>query len=172
MDQAARTIESLWTGCADRVRRYLMRFLGDSEAANDLLGQTFLEAARQWDRYRGKGSREAWLFGIARNQARLHQRWWERRRETPLDEAIEQPTPPAEVESNEEEARMWNAIQELPPLYRQTLLLRLADELSYEEIAAALDVPLGTVRSRVHEAVRRLRTQLNPSGKEDRHDPA
>ncbi len=64
---------------------------------------------------------------------------------------------------------MWNAIQELPPLYRQTLLLRLADELSYEEIAAALDVPLGTVRSRIHEAVRRLRAQLSPDFSPRRH---
>jgi RNA polymerase sigma-70 factor (ECF subfamily) len=128
-----------------------------------------LEAARQWDRYRGKGSREAWLFGIARNQARLHRRWWKRRREEPLDEDLALPTPPAEVTSGEDEVRMWNAIQELPPLYRQTLLLRLADELSYEEIAAALDVPLGTVRSRIHEAVRRLRAQLSPDFSPRRH---
>ena len=55
---------------------------------------------------------------------------------------------------------MRQAIAELPGQQRQALELRLREELSYEEIAAVLDIPLGTVRSRLHHAVRRLRQLL------------
>jgi RNA polymerase sigma-70 factor (ECF subfamily) len=53
----------------------------------------------------------------------------------------------------------------LPPQIRETLDLRLRDELSYEEIAAVLAIPVGTVRSRLHDALRKLQSELNPGGR-------
>jgi len=163
MKQQCCSLESLWRSTAERLRRFLYRTLGDGDAANDLVSQTFLEAARGWKRYRGKGSRQAWLFGIARNLVKKELNRRGRQRSVPLEEAAwvpaaEPPDQQAILES------VWAAIQQLPPHLQQTLTLRLADELSYEEIAAALDVPLGTVRSRLHDAVRRLKAQLRSLG--------
>ena len=96
----------------------------------------------------------AWLFGIARNILARHYR-------RQPESAIEFPT-----ESTAEDARlpaMREAITALAPELRETLELRIEQELSYEEIAGVLDIPIGTVRSRLHNAVRRLRTTLtNP----------
>jgi RNA polymerase sigma-70 factor (ECF subfamily) len=63
-------------------------------------------------------------------------------------------------EGDERIAEMREAIVKLPEEMRETLELRLADELSYEEIAAVLEIPIGTVRSRLHNAVKKLREEL------------
>ena len=143
------------------MRRYLYRCTGDWEAANDLLSQTFLQAAEAWHQYRGQGSREAWLFGIARNAVRDTRRRGRLRRTEPLAADIPAPDPKASGKEADERAQIWGAVAELPEQLRQTLSLRIADEMSYVEIAAALEVPVSTVRSRLHEAIRRLRVRLS-----------
>ena len=135
----------------------LMRFLRSrhgAEEAEDLLHETFVQALRRLDRLKAATSPRAWLFGIARHLSLTAHR---RRRPTTqidadLPATVEQVDPRLEV--------MRQAITELPEQQRQTLELRLREEMSYEEIAAALDIPLGTVRSRLHHAVRRLRKTL------------
>ena len=136
----------------------LARRFQDPHSVEDLLGQTFLEVVRSWDSYSGRGSREAWVIGIARNVARREGR---RRRTQRLEVTATEPVAPDEVESTDEElARMRRAITRLPEHLRQTLTLRLTEGLTYEQIAHVLGVPLGTVRSRLHAAVRRLREQM------------
>ena len=160
MDSERVQIEQLWGSSAGRVQRFLIRLVGNLDTANDLLSQTFLEAARHWRHYRGKGSRQAWLFGIARNVARQELRRLRREPSEPLP-PDSLAAPPAESGLPAEDIRrMWEAISQLPAHLRQTLALRLTDEMRYEEIAAALDIPVGTVRSRLHQAVRRLRQAL------------
>jgi len=159
-------IETLWHTCAVRVRRFLRRSMGDHETADDLLGQTFLEAARSWHRFTGRGNREAWLFGIARNLSRRAHRSGRLRRIEPLTHE-----PPARPETtsegpSDELDRMRASIARLPDKLRETLTFRLADGMSYDEIAAALGIPVGTVRSRLHDAVRRLREQLTDEEQE------
>ncbi len=159
MEPEQAQLESLWNSTAGKLRSLLLRWVSDPNTADDLLSQTFLEAARHWRQYAGRGSRQAWLFGIARNLVR-------RERRTVRPEAlIGEPPAPDEADAHDTEAsvvRMRAAIAELPEHLRTTLTLRLADELRYEEIAAALDLPIGTVRSRLHEAVRRLRKAMAP----------
>jgi len=140
----------------------LARRFQDPHSVEDLLGQTFLEAVRNWDGYSGRGSREAWLVGIARNVARREGR---RRRTQRLEVTAAEPVAPEEAESTDEElARMRRAITQLPEHLRQTLTLRLTEGLTYEQIAQVLGIPLGTVRSRLHAAVRRLREQMIGTG--------
>jgi len=137
----------------------LGRRFQDPHSVEDLLGQTFLEVVRNWDSYSGRGSREAWVIGIARNVARREGR---RRRPQRLDATATEPVAPDEAESTDDElARMRRAIAQLPKHLRQTLILRLTEELTYEQIAQVLGIPLGTVRSRLHAAVRRLREQMS-----------
>ena len=98
----------------------------------------------------------AWLFGIARHLLAGHFR-----RQAKAEPAGE--IPPETVAGDSEDRRlpaMREAIAQLAPELRETLELRLADELSYEEIASVLGIPVGTVRSRLHHAVRRLRAAL------------
>ena len=166
MNEERLQIETLWHSCAIRVRRFLRRTMGDVETADDLLGQTFLEAARSWHRFTGRGNREAWLFGIARNLSRRAHRSGRLRRTEPL--TYEPPAPPdaASEGSSDDLDRMRASIARLPNKLRETLTYRLADGMSYDEIAAALGIPVGTVRSRLHDAVRRLREELTNAQEE------
>ena len=136
----------------------LMRFLRGrhgTEEAEDLLHETFVAALRRLDQLEAATSPRGWLFGIARHLSLAVRR---RRRPTT---AIEADLPAAtEPGTDPRLDEMRRAIAELPEQQRQALELRLREELSYEEIAAVLDIPLGTVRSRLHHAVRRLRQTL------------
>ena len=106
-------------------------------------------------------SPRAWLFGVARNVGMNACR--RRRTFAPLPEEV---ASPAKAEDDPRLGRMRQAIAALPGAQREALGLRLQDELSYEEIAAVTGVPVGTVRSRLHHAVRRLRQTLTAGGDE------
>ena len=124
------------------------------DAAQDLLQETFLQVVRQAERLDAVTMPRAWLFGIARNILARHYR---QRPEEPIATMVEAASPAVE------DARlpaMREAIAALAPELRETLEQRIEQELSYEEIAGVLDLPIGTVRSRLHNAVRRLRTTL------------
>jgi RNA polymerase sigma-70 factor (ECF subfamily) len=127
--------------------------------ARDLLQETFLQVVRQADRLGSVALPRAWLFGIARNILARHYR---RNQEPP---SVLELAPEIASETGEDPRLpvMREAIAQLAPDLRETLELRLEEELSYEEIARVLEIPIGTVRSRLHHAVRRLRESLtNP----------
>jgi RNA polymerase sigma-70 factor, ECF subfamily len=140
-------------GC--EVLNYLARRCPE-EAAQDLLQETFLQVVRSADRLESVTMPRAWLFGIARNILALHFR--RGAKAEPAGEIA--PETAAEAGEDRRLPAMREAIAQLAPELRETLELRLTDELSYEEIASVLGVPIGTVRSRLHNAVRRLRTAL------------
>lgn len=165
-DRKRNELASLWQTTAARIRGFVWRIIGDLDVANEVLSRTFLEAARSWDGYTGKGSRQAWLFGIAGNLARHERRRRSRWKLVPL---IEDRTYAEDFGSGPDEddvAVMWKAIKDLPDHLREAIILRLENEMSYSQIAEALDIPIGTVRSRLHEAVRRLREGVGRSIKE------
>ena len=143
-------IGSLYRQHGAEVLHYLARRC-PVDAAHDLLQETFLQVVRHAERLDAVTMPRAWLFGIARNILAQHYR-------RQPESVIEIP-----VESIAEDGRlpaMREAIAALAPELRETLELRIEQELSYEEIAGVLDVPIGTVRSRLHNAVRRLRAAL------------
>lgn len=125
--------------------------------AEDLLQDMFARALRNPERLAAALSPRAYLFGIARHvghdaMRRLH----------PTEEFQDTEVWPVEREDERLE-RMRDAIGELPAAQRETLLLKLRHDLSYVEIASVLDVPVGTVRSRLHNAVLALRATINPT---------
>lgn len=125
------------------------------QVAEDLLQETFAVVLKDPERLLRADSPRAYLFGVARN---LSTDLWRR-----SQRAEELPTEPKSDLDESADARlelMREAIARLNPASRQVLELRLQGEFSYEEIAATLEVPIGTVRSRLHHAVRQLRQQL------------
>lgn len=165
--------------CRDLVLRYqrpvfsvLLRVVKRAEDAEDLTQETFVRMFRALDRYDPERPFTAWLFTIATRLGIDHLR---RRRvptfsltmsdpdsseERTLD--VEDPgLKPDEVTSHaEEEKRTQDLIDSLPEHYRIVVLLRHQQDLSYEEIAEALNLPLGTVKARIHRARALLKERI------------
>lgn len=148
-------IDRLYGQHAGELYVYLARRCPDAATAGDLLQETFLQVVRQSDQLGKVAMPRAWLFAIARNMLARHYR--QRRDPQAVAPLWYEPAPDVE---NDRLAAMREAIRDLPTELRDTLELRLEQELSYEEIAHVLDIPIGTVRSRLHNAVRHLRDTL------------
>lgn len=138
---------------------FLYRMTGDPALSEELQQEVFLRAIRAGERYRPQGKLSTWLFAIAANLVRDEFR---RRRASPLPLDLEATGPPApsaeEVAlAGEEVAQLRQALLALPLEYRSALLLRYYHDLSYVEIAQALAIPVGTVRSRLHNGIERLK---------------
>jgi len=132
--------------------RYLRHGFGRYGSAEDMLQETFVSAMRAGDRCVKARSPRAFLFGVARHVGLSARRQSGRRQTTPLtEENVAAPAVDGRI------AEMRRAIEELPEAMREALELRLREQLSYEEIADVLEIPVGTVRSRLHAAVKQLR---------------
>jgi RNA polymerase sigma factor (sigma-70 family) len=154
---------------APHIHRYLARRLG-RQVADDLVAEVFLAAFRRRHRYRtDQPDARPWLYGISTRLVGQHRR--EEAREYRLRRAI----PPDGAEPGHEDrvaadvtAQGWRgplatALAGLPARDRDVLLLIAWEALSYEEVATALAIPVGTVRSRLHRARTTIRTALGTS---------
>jgi RNA polymerase sigma-70 factor (ECF subfamily) len=159
-----------------------LRILSDSEDARDAAQETFLKVYRHFDRFRGEASLKTWICRIAINQARSTERWWRRRfrsetsslDETPAPgdeglsaaERLASPgaTPEAEAMTRERGERIERALMELKKDFRIAVVLRDLEGMSYEEIAYALEISIGTVKSRIARGREMLRAQLQRDG--------
>lgn len=145
------------------IYRYAARMCGD-EAADDLVQETFMVVLRQQDRFDAtRGPFGGYLFGIARN---LVLKRLGRRYEEPLDDEIDPADPSAAADTlatlsrRERMDAVHAAVQSLPPVYREVVVLCDLEELDYAETARILACPLGTVRSRLHRARAILASKL------------
>jgi RNA polymerase sigma-70 factor (ECF subfamily) len=151
------------------VFRYLVRRVGPADA-DTALGEVFRVAFEKRATYdTSYQSARPWLYGIATRLVAKHRRAEARRIRATARVASERVTPAdatERVDDRVDAAARWpsvaDAVAGLPAGERDALLLFVWEELSYEEIAAALDVPVGTVRSRINRARRRLRTLREP----------
>lgn len=142
-------VEQLYRESRESLTAYFRRRHSSVQTAEDLLQETFLRLMRQVDRCLSAESPRGYLFGIARH---VSADAWRR-----LKPEIEIPSP---AEPDERLAVARETIADMPALQREILDLRFQHELSYAEIAAALDIPVGTVRSRLHNALAMLRERL------------
>jgi RNA polymerase sigma-70 factor (ECF subfamily) len=154
----ASLMEKVYREFSPDLLAFFRRRHGSPEAAEDLLQETFAAVMKNPGRLLQADSPRAYLFGVARNlSAELY------RRSRPTDE-LPSEAPAEETEGPDPRIEaMREGIMQLNAASRQVLELRLQRELSYEEIAAALGLPVGTVRSRLHHAVRQLREHLKKS---------
>ncbi len=160
MTPTVRQVQALYEAHGPALLAYLRRLAGRADLAEDLLQETFVQALHNLDRLGQVVSKRAWLFTIARNLGVSNLR--RRRLRLTARLSDEEAAAPAPVENPRLE-RMRLAVGRLPDKHRETLELRLRDDLSYEEIAEVLSIPVGTVRSRLHHAVRQLREDLAAS---------
>ncbi len=149
-----------WEQTRGKVTAYMRCACGDGSDADDLAQECYLRALRNWDRFEGTGSRRGWLFAIARNtRADWFRTQFRRTRADRLsDEPVVGETSSGSV-SDENEV-VWRAIKKLEPEHREVIHLRFAADLSYAEIAGMLDVPVGTVRSRLHRGLKAVRERI------------
>ena len=155
------------------VFRYLVRRVGVDEAET-LLGETFRIAFEKRDTYDiARPSARPWLYGIATNLLARHRRGEARRmRAMARTLAREEPAPDATdaivatLDAGELWPRIADAIDALPPGERDVLVLFVWEELGYDDIATALAIPVGTVRSRLNRARQALRELRTPIGRE------
>jgi RNA polymerase sigma-70 factor (ECF subfamily) len=172
--------EQLVAECSGDVYALLHRLTADAEEARDLTQETFLRAFQGIGRFRGDADLKTWLYRIAINQARNRWRWWRRRRRDvtvsldasvgdryqPLgarlqnDDAV---NPEQETLAREREGQLRNALLGLRRSYRETVILRDVEGFSYEEIAATLQISIGTVKSRLSRGRLELRRKLEGS---------
>jgi RNA polymerase sigma factor (sigma-70 family) len=150
------------------LHRYLRRRVG-AAAADDLTAQTFATAYSNWARFDHTRPLRPWLYGIAANLVRHHWRAERRMLRAYARTGIDPVTSDEEdaVERADADVRgplLAAALAELRPRDREILLLHAWAELSDGEIAAALAIPLGTVKSRLHRVRGRLRNRLGPEG--------
>jgi RNA polymerase sigma-70 factor (ECF subfamily) len=152
----------------DRVYRYVLGLVRDSDEAEDLTQETFLRAYRQRDTLREAGALVGWLYRIATHVSldRLRQRARRAPRESDTDLAEEDlPNPDApslqqSIEQEEMSACVQQYLADLSDSYRAVILLHDMHGLTGPEIAETLDIPLATVKIRLHRARRRLQAIL------------
>lgn len=173
------------TAFRELVRRYqrpvfslIYRMVRDREMAEDLAQETFIKVLNAIDSYRPEHKFSSWIFKIANNAAIDHLRRRdpdllslngapdavsaERQEATALQVRDVGESPLDELEARELGSHIETAIARLRPEYRACIMLRHVEGRAYEEIAAILDLPLGTVKTYIHRARAELRDSLGP----------
>lgn len=146
----------------DRLARYAVRMLGDREDAEEALQDTFLRAYRALEHYRDEERFGGWLFRILVNQCRSVLARRQRRAELLAGARWDPPALVVDPDAGETELReeLERALAELPAPAREVLLLRYAEELTYEEIATITGSGVSALKMRVQRACARLRSLL------------
>ena len=152
-DDAA--FEYLFNRYRDAIYRLFVQRLGGVNDADDLLQETFIKVYINLHRYRPDYTFGQWVYTIARNTFIDYVR--RRQEDLPIDERFAAPAtnspPPEESFINLQQRRqIEHYLERLSPRYRELIVMRFFDEYSYEEIAAKLSLPLGTVKTQIHRA--------------------
>jgi len=158
-DRAA--LREIYEATSDRVFRLMVRMVGQQDA-DDLTQQTFVRAFTKLDQFSGESKFETWLYRLATNEALQHLRREKHRR---TKELVVEPTVrhADHVDQDERAAMVRTALDQLDSELRAIFTLKEESGLSYQEIAATLGIPEGTVGSRLNRARRELRKLINGS---------
>ncbi len=177
-DEAA--FAQLVTAYEKQVYTMALRMVGNPEDALDVSQETFLKAWRGLKSYRADAKLSTWLYRLATNVAIDFLR--KERRETACsltdEEQVEtavtddQADPYIQVSQKMEQVEIAKALEQLEPEYRQALVLRAVNGLSYEEIAQVTGCKSGTVKSRIARAREKMRQTLGRTGNKTGHSPS
>ena len=164
-ESAADALEDAFAQHQGELLGTLYYLVGNLEDARDALQETFVKCWRHQDDVAEVTNLKAWIFRVALNTGRdLRQTAWRRKRcALPDDEAMIESRnrgPQFHAESNEQLERLQVAIKELRTEEQEVFLLRQNGQMKYEEIAQAVGIPLGTVKTRMRLALSKLREAL------------
>jgi RNA polymerase sigma-70 factor (ECF subfamily) len=162
----------------ERIHRAALVLTGNPWDADDLAQETFLVMAREAHRFAGRSQVYTWLYGIMLNLERRRRRragmsraklrvLWDQT----VYRSEDAPAAEAAIEVVEWKRSLWSLVATLPDGQRQALVLRFSEQLSYEEVAQALECPLGTVKSRIFHGLAALREMTTVRQREVRHVP-
>jgi RNA polymerase sigma-70 factor (ECF subfamily) len=152
-----------------KVYSLALKMLRNPEDAEDVLQDTFLRAYRGIKSFKGNSTFSTWIYRITANSAlmRLRKRQLPTvsiddadEREAPINIADWAPGPVEQILNQETQAAMTEAIEALPPEFRQVFVLRDIEELSNAEVAEILDLSVAAVKSRLHRARLKVRNRL------------
>lgn len=152
----------LYDACHRKIYRLMVRMVGEQDAA-DLTQQVFLQMFRKLNQFNGRARFDTWLYRLAINEALQHLRRSQRRRTQDIQGNSADSAPSHELRLENREL-LELALARLDPDLRSVFLLRELQGLSYHNIALALDVPEGTVGSRLNRARCELRQHLVQMG--------
>jgi len=177
----AAAFETLVNERSGEIYGLLYRLTENGEEARDLTQETFLRAFQSITHFRGESDLRTWIYRIAINQARNRWRWWRRRRRD-VTVSIDAPElsngrlglvatlrsttvkdPEQDTLANERERALHKALASLKRVYREAVVLRDIEGFAYEEIAATLEISVGTVKSRLARGRQELRRKLEGS---------
>ena len=176
----AAAFERLVADRSGEIYGLLYRLTENPEEARDLTQETFLRAFQSIAHFRGDADLRTWIYRIAINQARNRWRWWRRRRRDstvsldapdgpfgqPLNASLKaeaSESPEQQTLARERERVLRAALRTLGTSYREAVVLRDIEGFSYEEIAATLEISIGTVKSRLSRGREELRRKLEGS---------
>lgn len=141
----------------DPLLRYLFRLVQDHQGAEDVCQELFIRAIQRIDQVRDPKGFKTWLYRIATNLAHDYLRC---RKDTPVPEVLPESVSTDDVEQLRERLYVAQTLGILSSEHREVLLLRFYEDMSLQEISEVLEIPLGTVKSRLHHALRQLRRHL------------
>ena len=172
----AEAFDTLANRYASDIYSLVYRLTQDAEEARDLTQETFLSALKAIKKFRGEADLKTWLYRIAINESRNRFRWWKRRRrdvtisldvtigesDTPLSETFSSKAlnPEENALRGEREKMLRAALNDLPDIFREAVVLCDIEGLTYEEIAQTLEVNIGTIKSRIARGRDELRKKL------------
>jgi RNA polymerase sigma-70 factor, ECF subfamily len=167
-----------WEAIVARFRRRVFhiayKFTGKHDEAEDLTQEIFLKLFKSLDKFRRDADFSTWLSSVARHYCIDHYRARKREREVLVDDLLAFDMAPASygnpqraIEETDSKVLLRRGLEQLPPKLREAVVLRDLQGLTYQEMAERLDLPEGTVKSRINrgreELLRRLRKSQQPS---------
>ncbi|MFC1564299.1 RNA polymerase sigma factor [candidate division KSB1 bacterium] len=160
----------------DQLVNFAYRFLGDKDDAEDIVQETLLRVYRKKDAYKSVAKFSTWIYTITGNLAKTELRRRKRRKilslsnigyeDKDFDLKDEESDPEEDVDQVISSKIIQDAIQSLPEKFKEVIIFRDIQELSYEEISSIVNIPLGTVKSRVNRGRLKLQEKLSEYIKE------
>ncbi len=143
------------------IYRMAWTMTGCATEAEDLAQDTFIVALDRWNAFDGRSQRKTWLIGILVNLKSRRDRSLGRFKRRLVNcflqaRANRESSPLTELMRREWQQSVWSQVARLPPAQRDVVVLRFAEQLTHDEIAEAVGCPVGTVRTRLHHAMKRL----------------
>ena len=160
------------------VFHFLIRFMGNRAAAEDVFQDTFLQISQSADKFDLSRRFRPWLFTIAANKARDHLRSQSRKQAAPLNASMgdgegeyvdlmeaDVQAPPEPLQKEEMQVAVQQTVMAMPDHLREILLLSYFHQFPYKQISNILGIPLGTVKSRLHAAVAHFADRWKSQGR-------